>query len=59
MRNAKTNIEFFAKKAKLKFENISHKKKSSGKNFPMHLEMAKLDFLKLQLLDFYCNKKKF
>ena len=27
-----------------KFEHISHKNRSSGKNFPMHVEMAKLDF---------------
>ena len=39
-----------------KFENISHKKRISGKNFSLHVEMAKLDFLKLQLLHFYCNK---
>ena len=40
-RNVKSNIGLFAKKCETaKFENISHKKRSSVKNFLMHVETA-------------------
>ena len=57
-RNAKTNIGFFAEKAKnVKLEIISHKNRSSDKNFSLYVKMVKLNFLKLQFLHFNCNKR--